>query len=235
MKINKKYLFDFKVIKNPTPEFAYYLGWMWGDGTCRHKTNSYRQSLEIQKEDGLEIVKFFETFCTPSKTFRHRKNRKPTMNISLYDQILGQFLKENDYEEKSKKSPTKILNFLPLELHEYWFRGFFEADGHASFREQTIKGYMLSVIQFYAPIHQDWEFLSNFLNKKNIEIKISKRERKSGQSSTASFCKKDQVLKFIECIFSKNIYMALQRKYQILMKMKNYIINGPLCYNKFQS
>jgi hypothetical protein len=226
MKINKKYIFDFNVIKNPTPEFAYYLGWMWGDGTCRHRVNGYSQSLEIQEADGLEIVKFFETFCKPSKRFRHRKGRKPTIIVNLYDFILGKFLEENDYEEKSQKPPTKILNFLPIELHEYWFRGFFEADGHASFREQTTKGYMLSTIQFYAPINQDWQFLQDFLIKNGIQMKNSKRKRDCGSSSIAGFSQQPQIIKFIDSVYSNNSFICLSRKYKTLMEMKNYIING---------
>lgn len=232
MKINKKYIFDFNVIENPTPEFAYYLGWMWGDGACRHKGLGYQQSLEVQESDGLEIVKFFETFCKPSKRFRHRKGRKPTIIINLYDFILGKFLEENDYEEKSQKPPTKILNFLPIELHEYWFRGFFEADGHASFKEQSVKGYMLSSIEFYAPINQDWEFLQNFLAKNGIKMKSSKRERNTGSSSIAGFSQQPQIIKFIDSVYSNNSSICLSRKYKTLMEMKNYIINGPNSQNK---
>jgi hypothetical protein len=227
MKINKKYIFDFNVIENPTPEFAYYLGWMWGDGTCRHRVNGYGQSLEIQELDGLEIVNFFETFCKPSKKFRHRKGRKPTISINLYDFILGKFLEENDYEKKSQKPPTKILNFLPIELHEYWFRGFFEADGHASFREQTIKGYMASVIEFYAPFNQNWDFLREYLFKSGIEIKTATRQRLSGNSSCASISKQDYIIKFTNCVYANKISMSLSRKYKTLMEMKNYIVNGP--------
>jgi hypothetical protein len=232
MKINKKYIFDFNVIKNPTPEFAYYLGWMWGDGSCCHKGLGYQQSLEIQEVDGLEIVNFFETFCNPSKKFRHRKGRKPTISINLYDFILGKFLEENDYEEKSKKPPTKILNFLPIELHEYWFRGFFEADGHASFREQSTKGYMLSIIQFYAPINQDWGFLQDFLARNGIQMKSSKRKRDSGSSSVAGFGQQPQIIKFIESVYYQKSSMHLSRKYKTLMEMKNYIVNGPLSKSK---
>lgn len=226
MKINKKYLFDFNVIHNPTPEFAYYLGWMWGDGFCRHKESSYQQSLEIQQEDGIEIVEFFESFCSPSKTFRHRAGRRPTINIRLYDQILGKFLQEYDYEEKSVKSPTKILKFLSPQLHEYWFRGFFEADGHASFREQSIKGYMLSKIEFYAPVHQDWDFLKEFLSTKNINLKITTRKRVSGNSSTAHFGKQEEVKSFINLIYSNKTNMKLKRKSKILNKILQYINDG---------
>jgi len=227
MKINKKYLFDFNVINAPTPEFAYYLGWMWGDGCCRHrqKGSSYQQSLEIQREDGMEIVEFFETFCSPSKIFRHRTGRKPTINIKLYDQVLGKFLQEYDYEEKSVKSPEKILNFLSPDLHEYWFRGFFEADGHASFREQSIKGYMLSKIEFYAPINQDWNFLKEFLATKNINLKIIMRKRVSGDSSIAHFCKQEEVKSFINLTYSNKIDMKLERKSKTLNKMLQYINN----------
>jgi hypothetical protein len=226
MKTNKKYIFDHKILENPTAEFAYYLGWMWGDGTCRHKINTYKQSLEIQKEDGLEIVKFFESFCRPSKRFRHRIGRKPTMIISLYDQILGSFLKENGYEEKSQKPPIKILNYLPESLHEYWFRGFFEADGHASFREQTKKGYMLSIVEFYAPFNQNWDFLREYLFKSGIEIKTTTRQRPSGNSSCASMSKQDYVIKFINCVYSNKISMSLSRKHETLVEMKNYIVNS---------
>lgn len=227
IKVHKKYLFNSDLIRNPTPEFAYYLGWMWGDGTCRHKGLGYQQSLEVQESDGLEIAKFFETFCKPSKRFRHRKGRKPTITINLYDFILGKFLEENDYEEKSQKPPTKILNFLPIELHEYWFRGFFEADGHASFREQSKKGYMASTIQFYAPINQDWKFLKDFLAKNGIKIKNSKRIRNSGSSSIAGFGQQSQIIKFINSVYSKYISMCLSRKYKTLIEMKNYIVNSP--------
>lgn len=227
IKINKKYLFNSNVIENPTPEFAYYLGWMWGDGACRHKGRAYQQSLEVQESDGLEIVSFFEAFCKPSKSFRHRQGRKPTISIKIYDHILGKFLEENDYEEKSQKTPTKILNFLPIEFHEYWFRGFFEADGHASFREQSIKGYMLSLIEFYGPINQDWGFLRDFLTNNGIQMKNIKRERESGSSSVAGFCQQPQIIKFIDSVYYKTPSMCLSRKYKTLMEMKNYIINSP--------
>jgi hypothetical protein len=224
-----KYYFENDVLINPTPEFAYYLGWMWGDGCCFHKGNVFQSRLELQEQDSLEIVDFFESFCLPAKLIRQRNGRKKTISINLYDKVLGLFLEQNDYEIKSSCSPEKILLFLPDNLHQFWFRGFFEADGHASFREQSIKGYMLSKIEFYASYNQNWDFLYKFLSKGNINPKIIKRTRNCGSSSIASFCKQSEVNSFINLVYSDLPEIQLKRKVKILMNMKKYINRNFSC------
>lgn len=222
IKVNKKYTFNSEVLSNPTPEFSYFLGWMWGDGHCR-RGSSYRIFLEIEQNDMNEILPHFLTFSQPSISSRCRGDHLKVQTLfALYDFHLGEFLFKMDYPVKSKVSADKILDFLPKNLHEFWFRGFFEADGCISLIKQTKSNHFFPNCNISGPFDVDWSFLSNFLNEHLITFKIRRDVKIIGRTSSVYFQNQDGVKKFKKAIYSSNLNMSLSRKLKIFNKCLEY-------------
>jgi hypothetical protein len=221
--MNKKdYYFNENVIKNPTPEFCYFLGWIWADG---HLSKN-GLSLEILHEDAKDILPFFQKFCKPSLHERHRINRRKTLSIYIGKSILFDFLKIHNYFNKSNNPPNSILNYIPKRLKEFWYRGFFEGDGHISLTKQSTGFFISSSVEVYGPIDYDWSFWHDFLKENKIQFKTKKRIRLTGKSSIVSFSKQKDIITFFKAIYSLDKEMSLKRKMNKFNFLNDYLISS---------
>jgi hypothetical protein len=115
---------------------------------------------------------------------------------------LAIFLQNSDFCNKSLESPVKILSLIPHKLHNHFFRGWFDADGHIS-KTLTICG----------SYHQKWDALITLSTNLNIKYNIYRYK-----TSTTSFSrfeilhKKNQKI-FLDYIYKKKLSFKLHRKF----------------------
>jgi hypothetical protein len=217
-------------IKNYTPESSYILGLLWADGHINKKSNSI--NIECVKEDIDIFYPIFQKTGNFNLYYRNRLNRKPQGIINCSSLNLSQFLKINDYSNKSQLSPNKILSSIPKELKHYFFRGWVDGDGCFYYNKK------LHLMEFImsGTYNQDWSSLIILCEKLNINYKISQITTKKGhQHSRFLIKKKTDIVIFGNFIYKENTF-GLKRKYDKFLPIKenleNEIKKRILCYNK---
>lgn len=161
---------DFLKKDKITPEQAYSLGFLWGDGHLATQGKMLYITLEIATEDFTEIfpiLKSLETGKKYWKTYNRKRAEtwKETTQAGLYDPYLGKFLEFYDYKNKSGCGADKIVSYIPEKLRHYFFRGLFDADGTFHFNE-TASSHRASISSVY---DQDWNFVLNFYKSIGVD------------------------------------------------------------------
>ena len=126
---------------------------------------------------------------------------------------------ENDYLEKSLKTPNKILSNIPNELVKYFLLGIIDGDGCFYYnRENYLRQFVIS-----GTYNQDWNLFVEIFNKIGVEkYKIENYKKKSEYSQIKITNKKD--IKIIGDFIYSSIQednIGLNRKYK---KYKDLII-----------
>jgi hypothetical protein len=113
------------IINIQTPFIAYFLGFLWADGTISKKTSNIK--LKIVNKDFEDIQdKVFE--LAESWRFRIDRDGNPNHQDQAVLEInhweFRDFLAKYDYLIKSGASAKKILSIIPEKFKHYWWRGF---------------------------------------------------------------------------------------------------------------
>ena len=191
-----------------TPELSYLLGLIWGDGciyNAKHKGRNKFIYLGINAEDFSDISHLFNDWFVSSRT---RKNRSKKITEARNHNInFASFLFKNDFSEKSFKSPTKILKYIPNELKHYFWRGYSDADG-CFYISKNKKTFQYAMAGSY---EQDWSDFEELLKSFNIKYTIKRSHLKNSKYSVVRFCKKSDFIKFGEYIYQGN-WLGFARK-----------------------
>lgn len=208
---------------NPSdPVSAYILGLLWADGNLQHsKNNRYKIVIEVKSSDFnyfhpllLHVGKW--TVSHRKRPGRSRQSTACISNHALYD-----FLLSMDYGPGSEKSACKILDIIPVNLHNYWFHGLFDGDG--CFYVHTKGVYQTDISGSY---NQDWFFVEQKYKSLGITFAIDRREqycKKSGnvsRSSSVRTSSKMDLIKIGDFIYN-NGCLGLNRKYKKYEYVKN--------------
>jgi hypothetical protein len=163
-------------IKHPNKNTSYILGLLWADGTILGNGNSIQ--ISIVKEDFEKVEHIFKEeadwiYYEVNKSGNRKSQTRATINdILFYD-----FLNLMDYGIKSNGiGPSKILSFLGEELHSHFVRGWFDGDGSFfSYKKRICDNHAT----FTSGAEENWEELSNILNKLKIKFSISRTKHNS--------------------------------------------------------
>jgi len=205
---------DFINIKKP--EIAYFLGYVWSDGTLTKSIsgNYLAISISIQYKDYNNIKHIFKKVGNLKVVpFYHAVNNKKFARITIQDGILAKLLYRYDFHIKSYVAPTKILNNISPEIHNYFWLGLFDGDGHISKNKYFLK--------ITSRIDYDWEEhfkLCKLLNIQKCYITKSERKQPTGKISHGSeftITNLPEILKFCQYIYVNYNYdnIGLKRKY----------------------
>ncbi len=186
---NKKTTGEFTVnekmfISNIDKITSYLLGLLWADGYLaiknRKNSKTYRIILSLKQSDGEYIKELLQhtgkwSFCV------NKSGKNIQYSFHCANTLLCQFLEENDYREKSYKSPSKILNIIPSEYHSYFYLGYLDGDGCIYTKNSD------SRIIFTSGIKQEWDFLENLCAYLGCKFTITRVIRKGRDSKYSSF------------------------------------------------
>jgi hypothetical protein len=205
-----------------SPTFLYILGYIWGDGHIHNggisKTNSL--TLEIVKEDGLDIYDKMLSVINWNISYRKRNNRKEQICFTICNRILIEFLVSLDFHKKSYSYPI-ILDKLNFDMRRYFYLGLSDADGCFYYnKKQYCTQYTIS-----STYEQDWKHITDIFEYLNIDYKIKKIENvnKNGNihlHSLVLISNKKGVLKFGDYLYSDD-FIGLKRKYEKYLDIKN--------------
>lgn len=198
-------------------EIAYILGLLWADGHITFANNATKTPIvkHTSKPDDNETFQLilkhsgnWNSFTTNNVGSFAKEKKKISINwVSCRE--LGEFLIDNQYREKYK-SPNKILQKIPNDLKQYWFRGYFDGDGSV-----TIKNRGHHSVAFTGCNEQNWEFIISLFERigiKNYRIRIV--QSRGGSSSQIRITNKKDLIKFENYIYSDydDYQMGLRRK-----------------------
>jgi hypothetical protein len=208
-----------------TPESAYLLGFLWGDGYLYHRSyvekrqmkkgissyekSSYHVTVECSEDDLSSLIPIFEKSGKWTSYSRHRENRKPQLRLSTCNRILYDFLCTHNYKIKSGASP-EILKNIPEEFIHYWWRGYFDADGCIYRIKNSDRNRQVSISSVY---EQDWTATSNLLD--NLGVKYSVRrviQSETSRYSEVRFTSYQSTEAFLSYIYSGKDFGLLRKK-----------------------
>jgi hypothetical protein len=206
---------------NISAESSYIMGLIWADGSIYKKTSKI--SLSCKSED----VDIFQTtllktgnWCRHNRGIRLR-SKCSISELSTTNKILFDFLSENGYSPHTKISANKILNIIPKELHQYWFRGLIDGDGCFYIDKKTKhKQFVLA-----GPYEQEWDFIISLFNEIGInKYQVIKRINKFGHKQCNVYISNfDGIIKlgnFIYKSFNED-HIGLNRKFDKFIAIKN--------------
>lgn len=220
--------FNLELLKRPTKEFCYILGYLWADGHLSRSENINKISLQILKDDAKEIAHLIESTGVWLKRPQQRKNRKPTISFNLSDKFLKEFLIKNDFYEKSVKGPTKLKEWMGEKFFKFFIHGFIDGDGNVSCCKQSLakklnKNWLLLKFTVYGSIEQCWAWIIEEFQRMGInKFEYYKRIRDTGRSSSISICGK-KAFAFLKNIFVSTNFIGLKRKIEQYIKYEEYI------------
>jgi hypothetical protein len=228
------------ISKLEDPEILYILGYIWADGYIQRKKKIKNNKkidndflfqmakLTIVSEDFKDIENYFSKFGKYSIKHEKRGDFKPTSTWFLCDTTFCEWLCKFNYHEKSLKGPEKILNAIPENLRHYWWRGYFDGDGHI-----ILATNFRSSVSISANFDYNWSFLNLFLN--GIDFKINKITNKKGHKHSIASCNSFKSKKFLDYIYQnvEKDNIGLKRKRERYFLSKQYIFKDKKNKNKY--
>jgi hypothetical protein len=210
-----KYKLNYEMFENiERPEIAYLLGLLWADGTIRYARHGHCISIMSKKSDLDQIIDVFKI----SGNWSMKVVRKNKLRITCHDHRVFHLLEKNDYRDKSKLSPDKILALVPDALRGYWFRGYCDGDGHVSYNRWCIS--------FTSSRSQDWRFLWKYFPDLKWKYRINLRTGEHGQvvgNSTMRINNKSNYLTLCDYMYAGYVSdkIGFSRKYANHIMRKN--------------
>ncbi len=172
-----KFKFDENIFKNiKDVNFIYYLGLLWADGHNRE----YATIIAMKREDFNDIKHIFDNIDGIEFSYKDRYENiekwKPQKCIRVYRKSFCDFLRKNDYNEKSHKSADKILSLIPKNKRKYFFRGIIDGDG-CFYHKGSAKQFSIS-----SSVNQDWSYVTELFDSLGIEKYSIRRVKRIKQS-----------------------------------------------------
>lgn len=229
-----KYQNNFKKID--TPEKAYFLGFMYGDGCITESKNGKRFSTKISiKIDDAKLIetlnKIFPIFNKGEFDYsKYKPNSGKQIYIRSSSKELFDDLKLHGLYTRKSYDNKEFLSLpnLKSELMKDFIRGFFDADGTVykiERRKNLLRaGFSSNSNKF---IHQ----LDEYLKSQNIHS-WEVREKKHGYE--IEIIQREEILKLRDFMYYEGC-LSLQRKketfdsFRIVDKVKERAISCPSC------
>jgi hypothetical protein len=211
-------------------EISYILGFIWADGfiyyepTKKYKTK-YIIGVHINSNDIDTIYPIFKT-TGDWKLYQYKRFDKRTQKyyetsyIQICSENIVKFLIDNDYDKKSLVNPYKILNKIPNELKNHFYRGFSDGDGCYYIKNRVCQ-YAIS-----GTFDQNWNWIENLLNFLKIKYNISYQKNKKSQSSKIRFTSIKDITSYSNYIYQNWNNIGLKRKHKKYLQILELIINN---------
>ena len=203
-----RYIFD----KIDSEEKAYWLGFLYADGSVGSTDN--RVELGLAEQDKAHIEKFKQFINLDNKiSYRQAsKSYRYTFKDKIFKEIL---IKQGCVPKKSLilKFPTEEQ--VPRELIRHFIRGYFDGDGCFCNTPDCFEASFIGTEEFIK------ECLYNLPKELNINLSIKDVHRKDGAKKYAFYSYSD-VFNFLSFMY-EDCSIYLDRKYQ---KYIDLIENG---------
>ena len=206
------------------PEWAWFLGYMWADGSF-YRDISW--ALELKSDDFEDIWPTLQKIGFMSFTERMRQGKY--IQRALNGSKCIKFFARYGYTDKSVDSPRKIWEILDFTQRRLFMRGLFDGDGSYS---NNGKG---GRITMNGPKNYDWNFLLDFFKANGIGVPCIERKTrlqkgKDRSYSILSWCNRYDIAQIVKLLYTDNLEIGLSRKQ---IKTLSYKTLGDLKVREF--
>lgn len=214
-RVNRRIKSDYFSIID-SPEKAYWLGFLFTDGSVDHYRATGRIRLQLQERDKEILEKFQEDLALDGKIIYDVRPNSTCCSVEFTDeQIYNDLAKYNIIPNK-----TYMINHIPYQKipKEYWSAyalGLFDGDGGLSCSKDFSTDVTLSYTAYHETEVQDFQTLINLLVDNE---KINKNFFTSAWHT--QWRGRLQVLKILNILY-ENCPRHLQRKYDEYCSLKN--------------
>ena len=218
---NKRPFINRYIFENiDTEEKAYWLGFLYADGSVGSTDNRIELGLAAQD---LHHIEKFKNFIGLNNQISYRDSSK-SYRYTFKDKIFKEILIQKGCIPKKSlllKFPTEQQ--VPSYLLRHFLRGYFDGDGHFTNTDSCFEAGYIGTLEF---IQNSLKILPDTLRKNS---KIKDVHRKDG-AKTYSFYSYHDVKIFLDYLYKDcNIY--LDRKYEHYL---DFINNGSKYHKRLQ-
>jgi hypothetical protein len=188
--------------------FCYLLGLIWSDGHIEKKTN--RIALSLVEDDIYDIKDIIDKVGVWNYRYcdNKKRNYRNQISIRMSDLKFKKFLADNDFLEKSFRSPDKVISLMPKDNLKYFIRGISDGDGCFYYnKKQYTRQFCIS-----STYYQNWNYMVDIFNNIGCKFKIERIEKENSKFSLIRVTSKD-ILKVGNYIYDDDFF-GLSRKYQ---------------------
>lgn len=214
-RINRKIKSDyFSIIDNPTK--AYWLGFLFTDGSVDHYRATGRIRLQLQEQD-LEILeKFQEDLGIDSKIICDKRENSTCYSVEFVDeQIFNDLGKYGIIPNKTYKVSHIPFDLIPKEYQSAYALGLYDGDGGLSISENCSTDVTINYTAYYEQEVKDFQTFINQLIDNNNSNRVFFTSAWHTQ-----WRGRLQVLSILDILYN-SCPRHLERKYQKYLKLKN--------------
>lgn len=213
-KINRKIKSNF-FSKIDSPIKAYWLGFLFTDGSVDHYKTTGRIRLQLQEKD-LEILeKFKEDLGIDSKIIYDVRSNSTCCSVEFVDeQIFNDLRKYGIIPNKTYMINRIPYDKIPEEYLKNFVLGLFDGDGNLNC-SKNFSDVTLGYTAYYQTEVEDFQYLINKLA--NIHTKNKNFFTSAWHTQWRG---RKQVLQILDILY-ENSPRFLQRKYNIYLALKN--------------
>lgn len=204
--MNKKYKRDSFIFNKLTPDSAYWIGYLYGDGNCTCENKIRFCCASCDEELIYSFRSFIKCINKPIKRFLG-KNGKPYSSFEIRDWEMHKALKKYSLCLCKKDRGLVHLSLLQDDVSRDFIRGLFDADG-CFYYDGLHKNHLFAEITGYKPVLKS---IKAVLTRHNV-ISETKNITKNGSIWRIRF-PKDSCLKLIRFMYEGTPRYYLSRKY----------------------
>lgn len=197
--------------KIDTEEKAYWLGFLYADGSIyKDKKGYYRFELGL-KESDIKHIEKFKNFIESKHEIKYREKTKSNRISFIDNKFCLDLIKLGCIEKKSLilKFPTKEQ--VPEYLINHFIRGYFDGDGYMSKREKHPHKWGYRVLN--CNLLGTLEVLQSILEIVGLKNDIVKKDKRLLSNAYFFSLSGDNARKFSDFLY-KNATIYLERKKQ---------------------
>lgn len=204
----------FSVIDSPIK--AYWLGFLYTDGSVDKGKSRGRIRLQLQEKD-LEILeKFREDLNIESKIIYDKRKNSKCCSVEFTDeQIYNDLAKYDIIPQKTYKISNIPYKKIPKEYLKDFVLGLYDGDGGISYSENCSTDVTISYTAYHESEVEDFQFLINSL------VGLERKNKNIFRGAWATQWRgRLQCLKILEVLY-KDAPRFLKRKYDKFLVLKN--------------
>ena len=199
-----------------SPEKAYWIGFLYTDGSVDHYRKTGRIRLQLQEQDKEILEKFKEDLQIDSKIIYDIRPNSTCCSVEFVDELIFNDLSKFDIiPNKTYESHNLPYTKIPQEFLPAFALGLFDGDGGLFCSEDFSKDVTLSYTAYYE---------TEVIDFINLITNIAKLENKKSPFYTsawhAQWRGRQQVIKILDSLYS-SCPRHLKRKYDKYIALKN--------------
>jgi len=215
-KFYQNYFVNDQFFQTWSPEMAYILGFIFGDGNIANHTKSSQRShnyVRFSSKD-REILKKIQRAMKSNHPIKKEITRK---KFIIYRLVISSKVLQNDLEILGI-SQTKFLQFpdVPSKFLNSFVRGYFDADGNIS---------LDSRVTFYSISKDFLNALSKAISNE-IGIRFKESCKRTNRNMFNLRYSKQDALKILNWLY-RNSTIYLERKFQCFIHLKKFFLSWP--------